>query len=122
MTNIRLLPKDEYHRLKPIWPFDNKHPFPDGDFSRVVVAEKDGAIVGFWFAVQTVHVEPIWISEEVRDGGLIATRMLRGLIDELHKDDIFNVYVFSDKDNVSDYLGRLGFAPLPDTTVFIGEV
>lgn len=122
MINCRLLPSDEYHKLKKVWPFREGKPIPDKDFSKVMVAENDGNIIAYWFAVQVIHVEPVWVSEEARDGGITATKLLKGLVEELHSCDIHDVYVFSDRDEISQYLGRLGFHSLPDTKVFFGEV
>ena len=80
-----------------------------------------GEILGYWMCCVAAHIEPIWVSPSVRDGGITATRMLKTLSDELHKEGIFGGYVFSERDEISGYLERLGFRD-QNMKVYFGEV
>ena len=120
--NHRLLPREEYNRLKEVWPFSVGSPIPDPNFSRVMVAEDNGQIVGYWFAVEVVHVEPVWIHPNYRNGGPTATVLFKGLVDELKSHNLNKMYVFAENEKTEEYLNRLGFCSIPNMRVYYGEV
>lgn len=111
---IRELPSEEFYKLEGHKAL--KGLVPDPTTSKIIVAENEaGEIVGFWFMVQVVHLEPIWIAPEYRSG-LIAGRMwkvMRVLLDSLR----INVgFMFADRSDIAEYIPRLGCRELPYRT------
>ncbi len=74
MYASRVLPPEEWPRLngtelEALWPK------LDPGRARVVVVERDGAIVGAWGLVPIVHVEGAWIAPECRGRAGVARRL-----------------------------------------------
>lgn len=122
MKNLRILQPDEIGKLKEFPPYSKGFELPTPSASRVAVAEVEGRIVGFWVSSAVVHVEPLWLDPDVRDGGFTATALLKTLVDELKSNGVTHTYVFSETKTNSDYLTRLGFKKQPPTELFLGEV
>jgi N-acetylglutamate synthase-like GNAT family acetyltransferase len=122
MKKLRILQPDEFDRLKEFEPYNRGLALPIPGASRVAVAEIEGRIVGFWVASAVVHIEPLFIAPEERNGGFTATALLKTLVDELKENEIENVYCFSETETNSNYLSRLGFSKLPPTELFLGKI
>lgn len=58
----RVLPYDEWERLRPICE-RNKAPFPNKEWAQAAVAERDGEIVGALFHQTVVHREPLILED-----------------------------------------------------------
>jgi len=101
MIRVGILDKSEYSRLLGLLP-DNSW-IPDPSISRVVVAEDDGRIVGFWVGQMQFHVEPVWVHEEYRNGIALGC-MWKCVKQMLPK----RYWAFSDSNQISAYLKRLG--------------
>ena len=124
--NIRVLDPDEYHRLHEIEDFEGVYPSPAT--SKVVVAEEDGVIRALWVAAATVHLEPFWVDEELRNdrkGGLMYKKMaptMFAILQALQEKFFFMTVPFSldnegepvvqsKGDDTLEYLLRLGLRP-----------
>lgn len=109
--SVRDLPEEEWEKLRD-HPSLGGHPLPHPKTSRAIVVERDGEIVGVWFAIQVVHLEPIWLKKEERStgAGLLLFRGMKRLLDSC---SLKRVFSFSDNPVISAYLGRLGFVKLP---------
>lgn len=96
---IRLLPKDEYHRL------------PEGyapKFGSVWVAEEGDEIVGVAICQEQLHVEPVWVKEELR-GSPLAFNLWKRAMQSAGNNPIYCSTVV---EPVQQLLLRLGFKPL----------
>jgi N-acetylglutamate synthase-like GNAT family acetyltransferase len=122
MKSLRILQPDEFDRLLEFEPYNRGLSLPVPSASCVAVAEVDGRIVGFWVASACIHCEPIYVAPEERNGGFTATALLKTLVDELKSNGVTHTYVFSETEQNSDYLTRLGFKKQPPTELFLGEV
>lgn len=71
--------------------------------------------MGVWFAIQVVHLEPIWIKESERGGG-VGLLLLRGIRRLLDSCSIKSVFCFSETSIVARFLERLGAKKLKYTT------
>jgi N-acetylglutamate synthase-like GNAT family acetyltransferase len=76
-VTVRLLPREDWHRLagtelETVYPV-----LPDG--SHVVVVEDGERIVGCWAAYPLVHVEGLWIDPAYRKNPRVAARLWRGM-------------------------------------------
>lgn len=100
---IRLLKKNEYHKLEGLIHLHDW--IPDPRDSEIVVAEDNGEIVGFWVLQLKLHAEPVWIKDEYRNGSL-GFRMWKYVI-RITGD--IPLYAHSAIDAINGYLKRLGW-------------
>lgn len=114
MIAIRELRTDEWPRLEGHEGLSG-YPLPDPVGSKILVAEEDTKIVGFWVLVQVVHAEPIWIAPSHRSTTL-AKRMWRALQALLATCRVKTAFCFADRPDVANYLERLEFQELPYRT------
>ena len=101
---IAILPPDRYCEL-PI----EVNPIT----SIVVVAEDSTGIHGYWVACGVVHIEPVFLSDKIKDGGFTGLKMLQTLLSELSAGDNPAFYAFSDRPEIANYAERLGMTKLP---------
>jgi hypothetical protein len=107
----RDLPVEEWHRLEG-HPALQGHTLPDPLTSRAIITEENNEIVGVWFAIQVIHIEPVWIREDQRKGW-VPIALYRGMRRLLDSCSLKSVFSFSETAEVSSYLTRLGFKTLP---------
>lgn len=98
----------------------NELPLPVLPNSLVVVAEDETGIKGMWAASQVVHIEPMWLSPDVKDGGFTGLRMLQTLLSLLATGDHKGYFALSNKPEIDDYLARLGLTQL-DAKIWVGQ-
>ena len=112
-VKLRVLSEDEYSLIE-------NHPFltagiPHPEFSRIVVAEQKGEIVGFHMLVMVPHLEPIWVAPEYR-GTTLAVRLWNRTLQLLDDLRLKVSYCFSERPDTDEYLTRLGLRQLPYKT------
>lgn len=83
LPTVRLLPPEEYPRLLPFPSFAGGLPNPDT--SRILVAELNGEIVGFWGLFAAVHAEPLWIHPDHRSRPGLIRRLWTALTNEMRE-------------------------------------
>lgn len=111
---IRDLPAAEWGKLE-------GHPalagqaLPDPAYHRIVVAEDKDRIVGAWFMMQVIHLEPVWIDPAYR-GGTLPLRMLSTMTSILDSCSVKQAFCFADRLEIASYLERLGMKQLPYET------
>ena len=69
VPELRLLESYEYHRLNELRGAglpDNDEWIPRPEFGKVIIAELQGEIVGFWVIQQMIHVDPVWVKPDLR--------------------------------------------------------
>jgi hypothetical protein len=112
MDTIRLLEADEYHKLEGLAPPDEWIPSPD--HSQIIVVERDSEIISYLVAQMVVHVEPIWIHPDHRNG-FLGRRMWRMMTDVLTRLGVPDFYAFAPNETIQNYVGRLGMKPFAMT-------
>ena len=80
----------------------------------VVVAEDtEGVIKGMWSACYVVHIDPCWLSPDVRDGGRTGLSMLKELLSIVAGNGHAEFYGFTDRPETEGYARRLGLEEMP---------
>ena len=80
----------------------------------VVVAEdSEGVIKGMWSACYVVHIDPCWLSPDVRDGGRTGLQMLKELLAIIASKGHAEFYGFTSRPETEDYARRLGLQEMP---------
>ncbi len=107
----RILPRDEYARLAgteldAVWAH-----LPDA--TRVVVVERDGAIVGCHALLPCWHVEGLWIAPGARGRGGVARRLWRAVQDEARAIGVSAVLTAATDDRVRGLLAHVGATKVP---------
>jgi hypothetical protein len=106
--------------IKPLSP-DRFHELPieaNPACAVVIVAEDDQTheIKGYWVGQLQAHIEPIWLSPELRDGGFTALKMYAAMLAALNTYGIKTFYAFADREEIANYLERLGMKITPFVT------
>lgn len=103
--SIRILHPDEYPKI----------PYAaDPSNSVVVVLEDDETheIKGYWVAQNIVHIEPVWLAEDARNG-MNGLKMYAGMMAALSSHGATAAYAFADRPEIASYLERLNAELLP---------
>jgi len=115
-VTIRELGSAEWGRLKDVeGPFHGRVLSPT-ETARIIVAEVDGTIVGYWVAAATIHLDPLWFNEAYRHHPKVGLAMLGAMVHTLQEVGVTHAYaVIADGDQpVSGELAeKIGFAPVP---------
>jgi len=118
----RILPPEEWPRLQgteaeAVWST------LDPDTARVLVVERDDAIIGCWVLVPILHAECLWIAPAERGHGSVARRLLRLMRDTARALGFRGVATSACSDQVRHLLARIQAVPLPGThhVIPIGE-
>ncbi len=120
-TLIRELPPEDWARLEGHPAFTDSQgqtvPLPDPRAAVIMVAERDGHIVGVHVTQLQLHLhaEPLWVEPALR-GTTLAHRLFTTSLRSLDTCGPTAVYCFSESSTVADYLERLGAHPLPYRT------
>jgi len=116
---IRELPAEEWGKLEG-HPALGGQSLPDPTYHKIVVAEDGDRIVGAWFMMQVIHLEPVWIDPLYR-GGTLPLRLLSTMSSILDSCSVKQAFCFADRPEIAGYLQRLGMHKLPYET-FMYEV
>jgi hypothetical protein len=110
---VRLLPRDEWDRLKALTPILCVLP----ENARILVAEDEaGVIIGHVAEFQAWHVDGLWIDPRYRDGS-VWRRLLHQVQADMHDRGVRGVVTASISDAMTDYLTRMGATPQPGTAL-----
>ncbi len=111
----RILPPDEWTRLQGT-EAEALVPHLDPSHAAVLVVESDdGAIVGCWVALQTLHAEAVWLSPELQNPAPVAKRLVDGMFDIARAGDMRAIYTSALTDDVRKLIEKLGGSALPGT-------
>lgn len=114
---FRELPKEEWHKLLPIFLKNGSEP-PAADFSKIVVAEDEGKIVGMHCLSLSARIGPMWLDEDYR-GQHIWEDMFERL--ESYMAGLNQPYFMFTRDDRTEYMAKkFGLRPL-DWKVWIKE-
>lgn len=110
--SARILPPSEWARLAgtPVNPADLS---PDN--ALVVVVEHHGTIVGCWMALNTMHVEGLWIAPEHQGHAGTARALMTTMVGELLKAGVDGVLTSAITPEVEAMIRKAGGSQVPGT-------
>lgn len=121
-VKVRILEPTEHEKVIGHGPFERVTLAPDPETSSIVVAEDEsGKLLGFWCAFNAVHLEPLWVREDVRNNG-IGMALWSGILELCAKHRVQNAFAFvADADAMVNLplAAKLGFHRLPVSALFI---
>jgi len=88
---------------------------PDNAFV-IVVEDSEGQVVACWSAVNTVHVEGLWIHETWRQRVAVARALLQAMFEELRSLSVTQVITNADTPEIERMLTTIGAIQLPGTS------
>lgn len=111
---VRLLPPEEWTQLTTFEPFASGG-LPVADQWRILVAEAEGAIVGFCCVFAAAHLEPWYIAPSHRRNPAVGRGLVRAGRDLLRALDIGAAFavVSDEQPEQQAIVERLGFTPAP---------
>jgi hypothetical protein len=107
-TTYRLLPSEEWERLKPIFQ-QNGAAMPRPEIATAAIAEQRGEIVGMLIMQYAIHAEPLWIKESER-GKVSWKKLLNDVAALLPKGSAF--YVFAPNEQIAHMARASGMEEL----------
>jgi hypothetical protein len=116
VLKVKRLAPDEYEKLRNV----EEGYVPDPAHSIVIVAELDEKIVGRAMLIRPFHVEGTWLDHSIRKG-TVGIRMFRLLEEEVKKIGMTKIFSYSQSDEVSGYLERMGYKK-QDVTIWVKDV
>lgn len=108
----RLLEAEEFDRLRQTGGYPKELPLPDGDSACVMVAEQGDEIVGFYVAKGVVLMDGIWVKDS-HQRKLVGPRLWASMVGELKTRGVGAVMTGADRQEIADYLCRLGYSEMP---------
>ncbi len=107
--SLREFPPTEWDRLKGLIPQDDW--IPDPANGRIMIAERNGSIIGFCVIQLAVHIDPLWVSGDEQNG-MTAVRLWNMAVENLKQNGVNVFYVFAETGGAAGYLERLGLKRL----------
>lgn len=107
----RLLPPPEWDRL-PAMVAGALHP----DHALVIVVEDlDGSILAHWCALNTVHLEGLYVDPIVRGNPVVARMLVLTMIAALKGIAVKQALTIAESDAIRELAAKLGFTHVPGT-------
>ena len=119
MITSRILPPDEWTRVTHIEPFASGG-LPNPENWRIVVIERDGAIVAACSLFDTVHWDMFWVDEAERGNPVVFKALVEGgvqVMAEYHI-DMVHTTIPLDRPDLQRMLERVGFQPAPGSLYY----
>lgn len=114
---IKELPVEEWGRLSEADGPLHGHTLPPTDTARIItIQQEDGRICAYWIASGVVHLDPLWLDEEVRRMPKLGFAFLGAMATALQESDVRYAYaIIADGDQpVNGELAEaLGFEKMP---------
>lgn len=109
----RILPPDEWPKLAEteLGPA-LQHIQPES--ATIIVAERDGAIVGCWSLITVAHVEGLWIAPDCRHRGRVLQRLWDRMCEMTAERKLASVLTGAATDSIAKWILRRGGQRLPD--------
>lgn len=114
MLTTRVLPPEELHRLSTIPPY-SAGGLPNAENWRIVVVERDGAIVASCALFDTVHWDYFWMADDERGNPVVFKDLLEGSVRVMQHYGITIVHttIPSHRTELAAMLTRFGFTRVP---------
>lgn len=110
--NTRILPPEEWHRLRGT-ELGEAYPFFDPDKTTIIVVEDGDRVVGCWSLLTVVHVEGLWIDSSYRKGATVGRRLIREMKALAKEKGYRAVVTTAQSDDIVGLVGNMGGHLLP---------
>ena len=119
MVTSRILPVEEWYRVTDREPFASGG-LPDPENWRIVVVERDGAIVGMSCLFDTVHWDLFQVDEAERGNPVVFREMVESgvRVMDAHGIDLVHTTIRFGHPDLARMLERVGFEPAPGALYF----
>ena len=111
---VRAVPHEEWPTIQGL-PYDLSR--IDPMFAILVVVEENGVVVGGWMALNTVHLEGLYIAADHRHVAGVAGRLFAGMVDALQRVGTREVLTMTEDPIVRAMALRAGFDLVPGETL-----
>lgn len=115
MLTTRLLPPEDWDRLRALDPYATRGLPEDPENWRILVVERDGVLVGTCALFNAVHWDCWWIAPEARGRGGVLAQLLRASVAVFQEAGLDTVWTGVEDANsdVTRLLTHFGFQPAP---------
>ena len=119
MITHRVLPPEEWSKVEHIPPFDTGG-LPNPQFWRIVVVERDGAVVAACSLFDTVHWDGFWVADSDQGNPVVFKQLLNGGLEVMAEFGISMVHttVPTQRADLAAMLERFGFETMPSTLYY----
>ena len=107
----RILPRDEYYKLRDTYLAPIAAALPSS--ARVIVVEEGETIVATWALLFVPHVEGVWTHPDYRKSAAVVRHLVTGMRAELRESGVDRVYTAAVDDEVRKLLQHFGAEKLP---------
>jgi len=108
---LRVLPKEEYDKLKETELGVVKEILPEG--TRIIVVEEEEKLIGCWALIPMVHAEGIWVDPSHRGRAGIARMLINGMCENVREMGAKAVWTAALDEKVEALIKRVGGVPIP---------
>jgi len=120
---VRELPVEEWPKLLEVpGPYKEQGTLPVAAHNRMIVAEVNGEIVGYWGAFTVVHTEPVYIQPEYRQRISVVRPLWEGMRDllvQLQVPGTMAIILDEDAPVNLPMATKLGFQKVPGSLYFL---
>jgi hypothetical protein len=119
MITHRVLPVEEWGQVAHLEPFASGG-LPDPRYWRIVVVERDGAIVAMSSLFDSVHWDLFFVAEADRGNPVVFKELLEGGVEVMDAYEIAQVHttIPSGRTDLANMLERFGFERAPGDLFF----
>lgn len=112
----RVLPTEEWDRVRDFGPFAQAGTLPDPLFAKIIVLETpDGEIVGCWEMTTLALLEGLYLREDWRGSHAAAKRLLLGMLELLDRYQIKTALTVIQDPKVMELAKTAGFTAMEGT-------
>jgi hypothetical protein len=110
---VRALPPEEWTEKIAAGELAHYPVLPDPQFTIIVVVENtEGVIVASWLAMNTVHLEGLYIDPNHRQSVGVAVRLFSGMIEALQRAGVPQALTIASSPTIARMAETAGFAPI----------
>lgn len=111
----KILPPDEWHRIKEELPHSPLAALETYEQMEgvIIVVEHEGVLAGHWPLLLTWHAEPLYLAPPFRKSGPALKALLTGLFATMGISGIKSAVVIIEDPELQAAAARLGFQPIP---------
>lgn len=125
-NTVRELGIDEWDKLLQVPPYNDPKlggKLPNPERTRIAgVFNSEDRLIGYWHLFETVHIEPLWLSPEVRHAPHVGYKLLeliRSILQESNVGLAFAIIFDKDADTTGVMAERLGFREMPGKLFYL---
>jgi hypothetical protein len=111
---VRVLPPEAWDAKVAAGELAHYTHLPNPTFTQLVVVEdEEGRIVGSWMAMNTVHLEGLYVAPEARRAVAVQRRLLLGMVGLLTLEGVDGVLTLAEDPAVAILAEKAGFTRIP---------